>query len=99
MTGLLQRWRDGEPARARLARRFSFSDRSRYYWNVPSVKAAVETLLSNLSAPGIPLTLLSQYLPGGYAAVREGSIGPRPADLLRESVRRVLQDYSGATET
>jgi D-tagatose-1,6-bisphosphate aldolase subunit GatZ/KbaZ len=58
----------------------------------------VDTLVSNLEASGIPLTLLSQYLPGGYAAVREGRIAPRPLDLMRESVRLVLQEYSSATE-
>jgi D-tagatose-1,6-bisphosphate aldolase subunit GatZ/KbaZ len=89
----------GEPSHARLARRFSFSDRSRYYWNVASVKAAVDTLVSNLSASGIPLTLLSQYLPAGYAAVREGRVAARPTDLMREGVRVVLQEYSAATAT
>jgi D-tagatose-1,6-bisphosphate aldolase subunit GatZ/KbaZ len=87
----------GNAARARLSRRFSYSDRSRYYWSLPSVRAAVDTLVSNLEASGIPLTLLSQFIPGGYAAVREGRVAPRPPELLRESVRLVLQEYSTAT--
>ena len=89
----------GDAAQARLARRFSFSDRSRYYWTVPSVKDAVKTLVSNLEASGIPLTLVSQYLAGAYPAVREGRVAPRPPDLMRESVRLVLQEYSRATES
>ncbi len=80
----------------RLARRFSFSDRCRYYWTVPAVSAATGVLLGNLGQRSIPLTLLSQYLPHHFEAVREGRISPTPPALLRESVCRVLRDYSQA---
>ena len=58
----------------RLARRFSYNDRLRYYWPEPAVRAAQEQLLSNLDRTGIPLPLLSQYLPDQYARVRAGSL-------------------------
>ena len=79
-----------------VARRFSFSDRSRYYWLVPEVRASVSTLMDNLQRTGIPLTLLSQYLPAHVGGVREGRIAAAPAALLHESVCRVLRDYSCA---
>ncbi len=80
----------------RVARRFSFSDRCRYYWSVPEVSAAVRVLQENLQRMGIPLTLVSQYLPSHFEAAREGRIAAAPAELLRESVCRVLSDYSRA---
>jgi D-tagatose-1,6-bisphosphate aldolase subunit GatZ/KbaZ len=93
-------WKDyyvGTGPQKRLARMYSFSDRSRYYWNVPIVREAVDRLLTNLRERAIPLTLLSQFLPLHYAAVREALLGADPRELLRESVRRVLEVYSRAT--
>lgn len=81
----------------RLARRFSFSDRSRYYWTVPSVSTAVRMLIANLEQADIPLPLLSQFLPSHYPAVRDGRLQARPMTLVRESVRRVLEQYSIAS--
>jgi D-tagatose-1,6-bisphosphate aldolase subunit GatZ/KbaZ len=86
-------YRGDEPQQA-LARRFSLSDRSRYYWTVPAVSASVGALLANLESAGIPLTLLSQFLPVQHAAVRDGLLRNEPVALLRESVRRVLERYS-----
>jgi D-tagatose-1,6-bisphosphate aldolase subunit GatZ/KbaZ len=87
----------GPDADQLVARRFSFSDRSRYYWSEPQVRASVSTLMDNLQRTGIPLTLLSQYLPGHFGGVRGGRIVAAPAALLHESVCRVLRDYSRAT--
>ena len=79
-----------------FARRYSFSDRIRYYWGVPAVVRAVESLLANLAGGSIPLPLLSQHLPLQYRAVREGLVAPEPAALLCESVCVVLRQYSAA---
>jgi D-tagatose-1,6-bisphosphate aldolase subunit GatZ/KbaZ len=75
---------------------YSLSDRIRYYWNVPEVRAAGEALIANLSARQIPLTLLSQYLPGQFAAIREGSLVNHPRALLLDGVARVLRAYAYA---
>jgi D-tagatose-1,6-bisphosphate aldolase subunit GatZ/KbaZ len=79
-----------------LARKYSFSDRSRYYWQVPMVKEAVQQLLRNLQQTQIPLTLISQYLPRHYPEIREGSLAADPRELIQASIRMVLQDYSRA---
>ena len=75
---------------------YSLSDRIRYYWNVPEVRAASGALIDNLTRRGIPLTLLSQYLPMQYAAVREGVLVNDPRELLLEGVARVLRGYAEA---
>ncbi|MGW5351405.1 D-tagatose-bisphosphate aldolase, class II, non-catalytic subunit [Streptomyces sp. NPDC004031] len=81
----------------RLARRYSYSDRLRYYWPDPEIEAAQERLLRNLSAVDIPLPLLSAHLPLQYARVRRGELAPRPRDLAVDHVRDVLRDYARAT--
>jgi len=75
---------------------YSLSDRIRYYWNVPEVRTASDALISNLGARRIPLTLLSQYLPKQYAAIRAGSLRNEPRELLLDGVAQVLRDYLNA---
>src|ERR1700722_385986 len=80
----------------RFDQQYSLSDRIRYYWNVPEVGAACDALISNLQAHRIPLTLLSQYLPVQYTAVREGSLANEPRALLLDGVAQVLRAYAKA---
>jgi D-tagatose-1,6-bisphosphate aldolase subunit GatZ/KbaZ len=75
---------------------FSLSDRIRYYWNVAEVRTACDALMANLRARRMPLTLLSQYLPVQYAAIREGSLVNDPRALLLDGVAQVLRSYSRA---
>lgn len=83
----------GSMAQKRYARAFSYSDRARYYLTNEKVKAAAEALLHNLDAVGIPMALLSQYLPTQYARVHAGSLSLRAADLLIDRVGDCIDDY------
>jgi D-tagatose-1,6-bisphosphate aldolase subunit GatZ/KbaZ len=75
---------------------FSLSDRSRYYWSTPVVENACTRMLAALTWRGIPLTLISQYLPVQYAAIRAGRLNNDPRELLIEAVEQVLRQYDGA---
>jgi len=86
----------GDETELQLARRYSFSDRSRYYWPEPSVERELQKLVANLSAAPPPLTLLSQYLPEQYDAVRAGAIHNLPAGLIQDRIRKVLRIYADA---
>jgi D-tagatose-1,6-bisphosphate aldolase subunit GatZ/KbaZ len=81
---------------AQFARKYSFSDRCRYYWPDPSVQKELEVLIANLSASEIPLTLLSQFLPQQYESVRAGEVANSPKDLIANRIRQVLRVYSAA---
>jgi len=92
-------WRSyyrGDEDELRLSRAFSFSDRCRYYWPQPSVQEEVKLLLHNLSRFSCPLTLLSQYLPIEYEAIREGSLKNNAAAIIGHHIRRVLRFYAAA---
>lgn len=80
----------------RVLRRFSYSDRARYYWPDPTVDAAVRTLLGNLDARTVPLPLLSQHLPAQYVRIRAGELSTTAEDLVVDHVRDVLRSYSRA---
>ncbi|MCL2732363.1 MAG: D-tagatose-bisphosphate aldolase, class II, non-catalytic subunit [Actinomycetia bacterium] len=86
----------GTPAEQRLARRYSYSDRLRYFWPDPEIAQAQARLFDNLTAVGLPLPLLSAHLPLQYARVRRGELPLRPRDLAIDHVRDVLRDYSRA---
>lgn len=82
----------------RLDQQFSLSDRIRYYWPHPRIQAAQAALMEKLERHPPPLTLLSQYLPAQYEAVREGRLANLPAELLKEGVARVLRQYMRACQ-
>jgi len=85
-----------EGAQLALDQQYSLSDRIRYYWPVPAVEAALHRLLENFDAKPPPLTLLSQYLPLQYQALRDGSLRLAARELVRHHVEQVLQQYSAA---
>ena len=86
----------GGPKAKRLLRRYSYSDRIRYYWSYPDVEDARRRLFSNLAVRGIPQTLLSQYLPRQYEHVRQGRLDGVPDALVFDRVRDTLEDYAVA---
>lgn len=73
---------------------YAYSDRCRYYWNEPSVQNEVVRLFDNLSSLSIPLTLVSQFLPLEYEAIRAGQFQPTPEMLVRNHIRHVLRIYA-----
>jgi D-tagatose-1,6-bisphosphate aldolase subunit GatZ/KbaZ len=85
-----------DAARTRFDQQFSLSDRIRYYWPHPAIQAAQARLLANLEGHTLPLTLLSQYLPHQYDAIRDGRLRATPSELLKEGVARVLRQYMRA---
>ena len=87
---------DGSPEQQRIARRFSYSDRLRYYWPDPVVVRAEERLYSNLATQPIPLPLISQFLPDQYARVREGRLDAHPRALVIDKIRDALRPYAAA---
>ncbi len=94
-----QRFYDGTPAEQAILRRYSLSDRIRYYWPDPAVEAAVAQMFANLADRPIPYGLLSQYLPDEYRAVREGAIEADPLSLAKARVRAAAAPYVAACGT
>jgi D-tagatose-1,6-bisphosphate aldolase subunit GatZ/KbaZ len=85
-----------DSATLQLDLQYSLSDRIRYYWNAPQVRAACAALVVDLRRRGMPLTLLSQYLPRQYAAIRNRTLANDPHEILLAGVRTVLHGYARA---
>jgi D-tagatose-1,6-bisphosphate aldolase subunit GatZ/KbaZ len=86
----------GSEEEQRFARRYSFSDRSRYYWTKLRVSAEAEKLFRNLSARKIPLSLISQYFPRQFEKVCESGIGSDPRSLVLARIKDVVAGYARA---
>jgi D-tagatose-1,6-bisphosphate aldolase subunit GatZ/KbaZ len=92
-------WRSyyhGDEDEIRLARIYSYSDRCRYYWGDPTVQRELAQLRANVDANPAPATLLSQYLPAQYEAMRSGRPAARAEDMIQEHIRTILRVYAAA---
>jgi D-tagatose-1,6-bisphosphate aldolase subunit GatZ/KbaZ len=92
-------WRSyykGDESQLRISRAYSYSDRCRYYWHEISVQAEIERLIENLTARPAPLTLISQYLPLEYEAIRAEQIENQPGAIIRHHIQIVLRSYAVA---
>ena len=86
----------GSPQEQKLLRRYSYSDRMRYYWGEADVQRATDLLIANLQATAIPETLLSAHLPEQYARHRAGDLALEPVLIVLDRIRQALQPYAAA---
>lgn len=81
-----------------LARKYSYSDRSRYYICNDAVENARRKLFENLRHVEIPMGMLMQYMPFQYIRVRDGKVKLDPRELVKDSVVTIVEDYNYAVK-
>jgi len=91
-----QRFYPVPASKGTLYRRYSYSDRIRYYWNQPRIEQAVECMFNNLNDVGIPLPLISQFLPEQYRDIRNNQLGVTAQELVKAKIKQVTQVYAQA---
>ena len=79
-------------------RKYSFSDRCRYYFAQPEMKAAIGKLFQNMDEVDIPLSMLRQYMPVQYVKVRDGHLPRNARELVEDCVVNLIEDYNYATK-
>ena len=94
--GNWQKHYHGDEKQLHLARKYSFSDRARYYMGQPEVLEAMNKLFANLNANKIPLNMLHQYMPLTYAKVRDGILPLDAKELAMDGVTNFMLDYEYA---
>ena len=77
-------------------RKYSFSDRSRYYWPDESIDTAKNRLIDNLRKNKIPLSLLSQFMPYQFYEILDGRLANEPMELVLNYIRIITGIYSRA---
>ncbi|NJD58203.1 MAG: tagatose-bisphosphate aldolase [Anaerolineales bacterium] len=91
-----QKYYRGNPQEQTFMLKFSLSDRLRYYWRDANVQKSLSHLLRHFKDTPIPLTLVSQFMPDIYPAVRAGVVPNRAQDLLLARIENILDDYQAA---
>jgi len=86
----------GSEEEKKFKRKYSYSDRIRYYWSDTTINEALNRLINNLKKNPIPLTLISQYLPEEYYAIRDGQIQTEPEELILHKILNVFNIYNYA---
>lgn len=89
----------GTEQEVRLKRRYSLSDRCRYYFQDYRVKEAMEKLFDNIDSVKIPQGLLRQYMPNEFLRVREGMMKCEARELVKSHIIDVVEEYNYATKT
>jgi D-tagatose-1,6-bisphosphate aldolase subunit GatZ/KbaZ len=83
-------WRNyyhGNENEQAFKRKFSLSDRIRYYWTAPEIQTALQQLMKNLGEQPLPYSLLSQYV---------GETNLNAAQVIEWKITKVLDDYEAA---
>lgn len=80
-----------------LARKYSYSNRIRYYMGDPKIMAAREKLFANLREHEIPMNMLHQFMPIQYQQIVDGTLTPDPKDLTMSQIAEVMKIYEAAT--
>lgn len=81
-----------------ISRKYSYSDRCRYYLTQPEVEAEMDKLLNNMADVDIPMGLLMQYMPIQYMKVRDGKLGKTARELVKDKVVNIVEDYNYAVK-
>jgi D-tagatose-1,6-bisphosphate aldolase subunit GatZ/KbaZ len=94
--GYWESYYQGDENEKLFKRKYSFSDRSRYYWSDQEVENAKKKLIKNLKRTKIPLSLLSQFMPDQFFQVCAGTTTPDPLDLVHSHIQTVTDIYARA---
>lgn len=81
-----------------LDRKYSFSDRCRYYLASDEIDNAIAKLFENMAGVEIPMGMLHQYMPLQYIKVRDGKLKKMPRELVKDSVVSLVEDYNYAVK-
>lgn len=88
-----QKYYEGTSIEQSFKRKYSLSDRIRYYWVQPDVQHALAKLMKNLSSVSIPLSLVSQFAPQEKAFLMEQNSSLTPNNIISSRILQVLTDY------
>lgn len=91
-----EKYYHGDELEKKLQRKYSLSDRSRYYLSRDDVHQCIDELYDNIDSHELPLGLIRQFFPNEYMQIRTGKITAKAENLVKAHVKNVLDDYEYA---
>lgn len=88
----------GSETEMKIDRKFSLSDRCRYYFSTAEIQEAIKTLYENIDSVKVPLGLLAQYLPAQFEKVLSGALDRSCEALVTDHIREVFKLYEYASK-
>lgn len=89
----------GTDEEKRIARKYSYSDRCRYYFSQPELQASIAKLFANIDSVEIPAGLMSQFMPVQYRKVVDGRLVAKARNLAKDYVVECANDYNYAVNS
>ncbi|MBR1438961.1 MAG: class II D-tagatose-bisphosphate aldolase, non-catalytic subunit, partial [Synergistaceae bacterium] len=88
----------GSDEEKHIARKYSYSDRCRYYMSLPEIKSSIAKLFANIDSVSdkIPAGMISQFMPKQYPKVRDGKLKVKAASLVKDFVAELCEGYNYA---
>ena len=90
------RYYHGDEREKAFKRKYSLSDRIRYYWTRTLVQQAFEKMIVNFNERSLPVALLKQYVPEIYGEFQDSGVMISPEQILLMKIKDVLDDYEQA---
>ena len=87
----------GNEKELHLARKYSYSNRIRYYMGDEKIVAATDKLFANLREHEIPMNMLHQFMPIQYQQIVDGQLKNDPRDVVMAQIAEVMKIYEAAT--
>lgn len=88
----------GTEHEVRLKRRYSLSDRCRYYFQDQRIISAMNALFDNIDSQVIPQGLLRQFMPNEFLKIREGELRCEAREMVKNHIIDVIEEYNFATK-
>lgn len=85
-------YRGNEQEKA-YARKYSLSDRCRYYLEDPDIKSSITKLIRNINAAAIPFGLMSQYFPDLKEWILTQKWKITAEMMIKERIKNVIKTY------
>lgn len=86
----------GTDKELKIARKYSYSDRARYYLTNSEVDNSVQKLFENFKGIEIPMNVLHQYMPNQYEKVMRNTLKNEVFELVYDAILEIANDYEFA---
>ena len=93
-----EKYYQGNELEKELQRKYSFSDRSRYYMSREDINININKLFENIDSYDLPLGMIKQHFPNAYLQLRLKNISKNAKNLVKSNICDVLDDYDYAIE-
>lgn len=89
----------GTKEQVAVKRKYSFSDRCRYYFSRAEVVDAIDKLFDNLKNVDIPLSMIRQYMPIQYSKIRDGKLKKDVVEIAKDNIVTLVDHYNYAVKS